>query len=888
MSKKNNIGDKPSLSTAEILTKSLKTSSLLPSEQEQIEESIIEPNSDRIQYYDNYKKYLTTNNKDLEFQKFNTELLPILEEQRDFGFLGRINMELSIYHRMNGDYDSFFRYNRDALEAYQKTGNSVFIATAFNSLANYHQELGDISSALQYYHQAFENVKIDRTSNAYYIIKHNLASIYYELNYFSKAKELFAEDLETFKEIGNYDRYAKAMLGIADIYSEEKRYKLAYKYTKLALENWDKTNDVRGKGMALAQLGKIMKVFEKYDEAIEYLLESKKILDSIAYKYGQLKPYALLGETYIAMKNYPEAIVYLEKAEEIAASINQRFELRKIYNNLYKAYEGDGLQDKAYQTIKKLTQLNENMFNVSLQAKVNEIQINFELEKKDIEYTKEREINEYKNNLFTYITHEFRTPLTLINTPLEMLKNEMDIDAVRGKIENITTHVQHMQHLLDQLLDINKIEEGKMPILKKAGSISPLLWHIVHLFEPEMSDKNIDFVYNLPKKNFQAYFDTDKIEKITSNLLSNAIKYTKDGGKIFFNASFDKNNLIIEVRDNGVGIDEQFQGEVFSKFYRIPDTSDVKGSGLGLSFVKELVTLLNGEISLESRVGQGSKFTVTIPIERIDKPPKEIKSVASSNSEESLPKQQVVMVVEDNYEILKLLRDVLNEKYKVYTADNGRDAIQKMKKHVPDIIISDIMMPLMNGIELCHFVKQDEVLGHIPVILLSAKSQLSDKIEGLESGADAYITKPFNISELQHTVGSILNQRKKIFEKFSSNVLNISEEELISADRVFVNQATEFVLKNIENEGLSVNDLARQLNMSRFTLIRKFKKINNSTPNTFIQKIRLEKAKELIKNKVANVTEIAFKVGFGSTTYFSYSFKKEFGMTPKEYYQSLE
>jgi DNA-binding response OmpR family regulator/anti-sigma regulatory factor (Ser/Thr protein kinase) len=428
-----------------------------------------------------------------------------------------------------------------------------------------------------------------------------------------------------------------------------------------------------------------------------------------------------------------------------------------------------------------------------------------------------------------------------------------------------------------------------MPVLKKAGSINPLLWHIIHLLEPEMSDKNIDFVYNMPKKNIQAYFDTDKIEKIISNLLSNAIKYTKGGGgKIHFNANFEKNNLVLEVKDNGIGIEKKYQKEIFNKFYRIPSSSDVKGSGLGLSFVKELVTLLGGEISIESSPNVGTKFTVILPIERIEKIEKESKVIEDEDSDMAKPKQQSLLIVEDNYEILKLLREVFNDKYKVHTADHGRDAILKMKKNIPDLVISDIMMPLMNGIELCQYIKQDKDMNHIPVILLTAKSQMTDRIEGLESGADAFITKPFNVQELKQTVDSIINQRKKIMERFSSNVLKIDNEELISADRVFVKQATEFILNNIENENLSVNDLARHMNMSRFTLIRKFKKINNATPNFFIQKIRLEKAKELIRNKVANVTEIAFKVGFGSTTYFSYSFKKEFGMTPKEYYHSEE
>jgi len=589
------------------------------------------------------------------------------------------------------------------------------------------------------------------------------------------------------------------------------------------------------------------------------------------------------------MGDVPKSITHLELAKTMAQEIKQNFELRKIYDNLYKAYDKNEEKLKAYEILKDLTLLNNSMFNFSLQAKVNEVQVNFELEKKELEYNKEREINEYKNNLFSYLTHEFRTPLTLINTPLELLKNETIIEVIKSKMSNVTAHVQHMQHLLNQLLDINKIEEGKMPVMKKAGNINPLLWHMIHLFEPEIHDKEIAFNYHLPKKNIQGYFDTDKIEKIISNLLSNALKYTNEGGQIEFKADFEHNHLILVVKDNGIGIEKQHQADVFNKFYRIPNSKDVKGSGLGLSFVKELVQLLNGEISLESEPNKGSKFLVSIPIERIEKLKKTIKSEKKEGEEEEVAeKKQHLLIVEDNIEIQKLLREVFSEKYIVSLANHGREAVAKIKKNVPDAIISDIMMPLMNGIELCNYVKQDDELNHIPVILLTAKSQVNDKILGLESGADAYITKPFNIEELSQTIENILQQRKKIIDRFSTNVLKINDEVLISSDRVFLKIATEFILEHIEQESLSVNDLAKHMNMSRFTLIRKFKKINNSTPNFFMQKIRLEKAKELIKNRVANVTEIAFKVGFSSTTYFSYSFKKEFGMSPKEYYLQAE
>lgn len=821
------------------------------------------------------------------FEKLIELVLPIHEELKDYNRQGICYQDLSIIKRLQGNYELSFDYIVKSVECFTKFGEPIRISTALNSLGNFYLDTGELNHALENYYKAYENIKVFNEHDAYFKIKGNLANIYQSLNYFSKAKELYIQDLDRLKTNELFDRYGKVLLGISQIYKEEKRTKLAFKYAKQSVDSYEKSDDQVGYATAISTLGSIYGDFEKYEEAMAHYKKAKEILEKIQYKLELLKLHNMMGETYLKMGDTNQAIENLELAKAMALEIKQNFELRKIYDNLYKAYDSNKEKLKAYEILKELTELNSNLFNFSLQAKVNEVQVNFELEKKELEYTKEREINEYKNNLFSYLTHEFRTPLTLINTPLEMLRNETNIDVIRTRMTNVSTHVQHMQHLLNQLLDINKIEEGKMPVMKKAGTINPLLWHMIHLFEPEMHDKGINFTYHLPKKTIQGYFDTDKIEKIISNLLSNALKFTQNGGNIEFNADIDHDVLTMVIKDNGLGIAPEYQEHVFDKFYRIPTTKDVKGSGLGLSFVKELVSLLHGEIKLESEQNKGSKFKITLPIERIEKLKKGEKTTQKSDSTASTKKNSI-LIVEDNLEIQKLLREVLQETYKVYTADHGRDAIAKIKKHIPDIVLSDIMMPLMNGIELCNFIKQDENLNHTPVILLTAKTQVNDKLLGLESGADAYITKPFNIEELSKTIGNMLEQRKKILDKFSSNILKLSDEDLVSSDHVFLHQAKEFILNHLENENLSVNDLAKHLNVSRFTLIRRFKKINNSTPNFYIQKIRLEKAKELIKNKVANVTEIAFKVGFSSTTYFSYSFKKEFGFTPKEYFNQSE
>ena len=290
-----------------------------------------------------------------------------------------------------------------------------------------------------------------------------------------------------------------------------------------------------------------------------------------------------------------------------------------------------------------------------------------------------------------------------------------------------------------------------MPIINKVGSINSLIWHIIHIYEPEMQEKSIDFAYRVPNKNIYGSFDGDKIQKITSNLLSNSLKYTKpnSNGKIKLDVDIEESQLIISVKDNGIGIDKKYHEEIFSKFYRVSDTNDAKSSGIGLSFVKELVDLLNGTIELDSKVNIGSKFIVKIPFEEIQDYKTKISEEAESKKTEK--SAQTIMIVEDNPEIQKLVKEIFVDKYKIVSADNGKSALQKIEKRVPDLIISDLMMPIVNGIELTKKIKNDNNLNHIPIIILSAKTQREDKIKAIESGADVYISKPFDVQVYSNT-----------------------------------------------------------------------------------------------------------------------------------------
>ena len=835
-----------------------------------------------IKIFSNLHNHFNRKNDIEALLKLCYQFLPIILESEKLEELGQLYKKLSILHRIKGEYEMALDFINKSYETFEFTGNSYNLSAALNSKANIHLEQGEYSLALKNYHKSYELVKHLGKTDMYYLSKHNLAGIYFTLNFFDKALELYKQDFEIVKAEKNYDRCAAILQGIAEIYSEEDRLILALKYAKRAIEYWSMTNNIRGKANAYTAYGSILTKIEKYDEAIAHIEQSIEICESYQHKRGLLQAYYQLGNTYFLIKKYEKAIKYLEDARFLAQQINLNIELKKIYSILYKAYEFVNRNEDAYITMRELVALNENYFNLNLQAKVNEVQTNFELDKKELEYYKERELSEYKNNLFSYITHEFRTPLTLIKTPIELIKsNPSEAKNIHEHTQMIENQMDKMEKLLIQMLEINKLQEGKMPINKKIGGILSMLKNTVNSFENEIQTKKIHFIHKLPKKEIHLLYDEDKVEKIIINLLSNALKYTPNLGRIYMEVSYSEQILQIKIADNGIGIPEMYQEDIFNKFYRIPSEKNITGTGLGLSFVKELVELMHGTIEVESEIEQGATFTVRLPLERIQKLKANEEDTKSTVETET--KKSNVLLVEDNYEVLKLLQSIFKEDYKVSTAMNGKDALKSINKSMPDLIISDVMMPLMSGIELCNTLKKDSKFSHIPIILLSAKSQLYDKLEGLESGADAYLTKPFSLEEIKKTVSNLILQRKTIIDKFSKTIAAFSDENMVSHEILILQKASEFILENIENEDLSVNDLANHLNMSRFTLIRRFKSINNMTPNVYIQKIRLEKAKEMIKNKVASMSEIAFKVGFASSTYFTSSFKKEFGITPKDF-----
>ncbi len=535
------------------------------------------------------------------------------------------------------------------------------------------------------------------------------------------------------------------------------------------------------------------------------------------------------------------------------------------------------------------------------------------------------EVDRLKSRFFSNISHEFRTPLTLILGPADQLTEMTTEPSSRQKLGLIKDNAKKLFALVNQLLDFSRLESGMMRLQVSSGDIVQFLRRVVMSFESWAERKHTGLEFRSDAEPIPGYFDADKLEKIVNNLMSNALKFTPEGGAVFVQVTHSPRPpvsrsgekpmragdgekggrgefIAISVRDTGPGIAAEHLPHIFDRFYRVDETHTTEGTGIGLALTKELVDLHHGTITIESTLGKGSVFTVAFPIEQSAYAPDEItESVpqierqehaeAEAPSEEPRPVpttapadgKPIVLIVEDNTDLRAYIREYLEADYAVQEAGNGKEGYDRATEIVPDLVISDIMMPQMDGMELCRALKQDVRTSHVPVILLTARAGTDSKIEGLEIGADDYVTKPFETKELGARVRNLIEQRRLLRKKFSAGVvLKPGEVAVTSLDDALLKKSMEIIEKNIGDENFGVDDLAREACLSRSHLNRKLHALTNLAPAEFIRYVRLQRAHELLEKNVGMIAEVAYQVGFGSPSYFSTCFHERFGFPPSE------
>lgn len=521
----------------------------------------------------------------------------------------------------------------------------------------------------------------------------------------------------------------------------------------------------------------------------------------------------------------------------------------------------------------------------------------------------EQQISNLKLRFFTDISHELRTPLTLITSPIdEVISNEKLSDVGMENMQVAKRNADRMLRLINQILDFRKIQNDKMKVLVEQVDVIPLILKIYGNFVPMAHTHRIDFRLICPLDTFVMYTDVDKLEKILFNLLSNAFKYTPDEKSIFLSVTCEKQILCLQVKDEGRGINAQKLNRLFTRFDTLDEADPNMSTGIGLSLVKELLNLLHGTVRVDSKLGEGSSFFVRLPGSRdtfdadanaefilADGEDSGSETVVPDNFiEEEEDKETRILIIEDNEELRHFICGVLAREYVVFEAGNGRQGLEMTLSELPDIVISDIMMPEMDGIEYLKQVKGNSDICHIPIILLSAKSSLNDQIQGLEYGADEYITKPFSSAYLKARVDSLLKQRQMLYDYYTSKMREEKDASLMEQlapstpqvthfDDDFIRNILQSVEENIQNSEFRIDDLAEAMSMSRTVFYRKVKSLMGVSPVDFVKTMRIKRAVQLLEQDELTVSEVGYMSGFTTPQYFSRVFKEAMGCTPKEY-----
>lgn len=542
------------------------------------------------------------------------------------------------------------------------------------------------------------------------------------------------------------------------------------------------------------------------------------------------------------------------------------------------------------------------LFAVALGYRTREI----ELEKQHFQ-----ELDTMKSHFFANISHEFRTPLTLVMEPIKQVAQKLPNNQDKNLLQMAYRNAGRLLQLINQLLDLSKLEARKMDLYAKEQDFAVLLKGIVMSFESLAIRKNIRLNYVSKQEHLSLYMDKDKIEKIFYNLLSNAFKFTEEQGEISILLTEQKKHLEVLVRDNGIGISAEQLPHIFNRFYQNTATapSEQQGTGIGLALVKALVEMHGGTIQVKSTIKKGTTFTILLPkgkahlqehqLSKDTKVPETegISSIQlikdslwpSSNLVTSLSPSDrqdrtdlpIVLIIEDNEDVRFYIKQHLIRSFQIIEAIDGQDGLDKALEHLPDLIISDVMMPQKDGYEVCHILKTDQRSSHIPVILLTAKAAQEEKLKGLETGADDYLVKPFDSQELEVRVRNLIELRRQLRQRFSeSPTIQAQAIQTNSVDKAFLEKVVTTIENNFSNEQFSVVFLAKAVGMSRVHLNRKLKALTDQSANKFIQSLRLQKALELLQQKKGNVSEIAFEMGFSSTSYFVKCFKDKYGKTP--------
>ncbi len=818
-------------------------------------------------------------------------------------------------------------------EKAKKISNKKIVSKTFMELGTYFYSIQNDNLAMQF------RLKADEINTAYQIknrtVVSNLTGIAQLLIFskktsnsrnFDRAEKYVVKALQIAEEIQNDTAIGAVYEKYAHLQAIKEEYDVAKKYLFKGLKASQNVRDTLRESSIYLSLARVQEAKNQKDSALFYYQKRVAILSTSTQKKELGFAYLNMGDFLLEEARFPEAVVALEKARNIfKQKVDQRNELEiKTLKTLAKAYSKNNQPIQAYATLSLATKKNDSTLIAQNDAQVLELETKYQTEKKEqaiqllatenkLEKNKLyvvvtlmllllisalflghhyknkiktaqkiQELNELKSRFFTNISHEFRTPLTLIKSPLQSLQKEITKKNQLEKLQLIDQNSNRMLELINQLLALSKIDSGNLKLLLKKGMVIDFLQNVIAPFRFEANENNKIFEVRFTENRNTYYFDKDVLEKIISNLLSNAFKYTSEKDTIIFEAIINDAVLTLIVSNTGTQINEEDLPQLFDRFYQKKDTNE--GFGIGLTLVKELVDLYKGTIQAQVHK-DNLTFQVTLPLQkenhnavRIEEKENSIPLHENTTEESNLP---ILLIVEDNTDIRNLLISVLQDSYTLLEAKDGMEGLEIATKEIPDCIISDIMMPKLNGYELTQQIKSNELTSFIPVILLTADASEKSQLQGLKSAADAFLTKPFHNEILRETLQQILQERKKLQERYRQElILKPTEIVVDSYDEKFIARLEIILDKNLSNPDFTTENFAYEANISRMQLHRKLKSLFGVSATEFIRNERLKLAYQLLQKPNVTVSEVAYAVGFNEITYFSKCFKDYFSVPP--------
>jgi signal transduction histidine kinase/DNA-binding response OmpR family regulator/predicted negative regulator of RcsB-dependent stress response len=822
---------------------------------------------------------------------------------------GELNLELANLHL--GEYpDSSIYYGQKARAIGKKINDHVLVIRSYSAEGEAYQKQNKLKEALTSYLKGLDLAEKHHEKSLAGTIYNGIGVCYFLMNDVKKAEQYMKRAAQAKKEANDYQYYALIAINLAGLQIMQQSFDESVQTLKEAEKTLLKKKQEHYLATVYNSLGAAYQSTSP-DSCVYYYRLSLKYAEKYKDYQAKMNAYQNLGDYYFARKEYAAAIDYMKLA--IAANEKRPEDSYKpaLYERISALYDSIGDFKHAYSYKKLETEARQRIFSVEKQKEIEELEIKYESEKKEKEIQKSKQELQRKNNqqnilifsalsvflaagfvaylvfqrklierrfeqeklrLFENIFHEIRTPLTLIDGPIQVMKQQQKYPE---ELDLMERNSKKLIHLVNELLDASKLGKGSYKLDYSAGNLNEFIAHTVNQFEGEAKSKDTRIVLQLDEVGENYSFPANALEKILSNLVGNAVKYCPAKSEVTVLSKVSGTSLELKVVDNGPGIPKKEQKKVFRRFFRGQHSTDQSGTGIGLSLVKELVELTGGEIELQSS-RFGTVFRVTIPLKPSENENRRVKSVEN----EDIP---FLLLVEDDPDMAAFSMSVLKEGFQVIHAKNGKAALELVQENLPDIVLSDVMMPEMDGIELLHEIRSNELTNHIPFVLFSAKASLESRLEGLKHGADAYISKPFSTEELKLTIKNLFNIVQRNKELYQSSIRSEKTfEERIKSQNPYVNKVIACIIRNMDNSDYSVNELSNDMALSRSQLHRKLAALTGFSTTNFIRMVRLEKAKDLLLDGDGNITEIAYKCGFNSQSYFTRSFTEYFGKSPSQ------